>query len=127
MVILNDPARADGMGLKVPAANFLSAWEDSNYFMVSTTGQPATQNPVEYAAVDSNFDHINIGGIEEGKSKAWESHQYSLREEAHNREAEQYAKDDNTEKTLEQMKLAAEERERADKLADKAKEELKKS
>jgi len=127
MVILNDPGRADGMGLKVPAANFLNAWEDSNNFMVSTTGQPATQNPVEYAAVDSNLDHINIGSIEEGKSKAWESHQYSLREEAHNREAEQYAKDGNTEKTLEQMKLAAEEGERADKLADKSKEEFKKS
>lgn len=37
-VILNDPGTPNGKGLMVPASDFVEAWEDSNHYMVSTTG-----------------------------------------------------------------------------------------
>ncbi len=38
-VVLNDPGMAEGQGLKIPADTFMDAWEDSNHYMVSTTGK----------------------------------------------------------------------------------------
>ncbi|ACK70842.1 conserved hypothetical protein [Gloeothece citriformis PCC 7424] len=38
MVILNDPGCPNGQGTMIPAAQFVNAWEDSNNYMVSTTG-----------------------------------------------------------------------------------------
>lgn len=39
VVILNDPGTPNGKGLRVPADEFADAWEDSDYFMMSTTGK----------------------------------------------------------------------------------------
>ncbi|WP_414624802.1 hypothetical protein [Calothrix sp. CCY 0018] len=38
VVILNDPGTPDGKGLRVPADEFVDAWEDSDHYMMSTTG-----------------------------------------------------------------------------------------
>lgn len=38
VVILNDPGHPDGMGMRVPADEFVEAWEDSGTYMVSTVG-----------------------------------------------------------------------------------------
>ncbi|MCD4720208.1 MAG: hypothetical protein K8S13_10175 [Desulfobacula sp.] len=37
-VIINDPGTPNGKALSIPAADFNEAWEDSNHYMVSTTG-----------------------------------------------------------------------------------------
>lgn len=44
LFILNDPGSPNGQGLTIPAADFMNAWEDSNFFMVNTTGNPVTGN-----------------------------------------------------------------------------------
>jgi hypothetical protein len=40
MVILNDPGHSQGQGFRIPADQFVDAWEDSGNYMVHTTGQP---------------------------------------------------------------------------------------
>jgi len=46
-IILNDPGMAEGQGLMVPADTFMDAWEDSNHYTVSTTGE-VVQNVGNY-------------------------------------------------------------------------------
>ncbi|WP_320044389.1 hypothetical protein [uncultured Desulfobacter sp.] len=38
-VIINDPGTSDGKGLSIPADDFNEAWEDSNHYLVSTSGE----------------------------------------------------------------------------------------
>ncbi|WP_320044388.1 hypothetical protein [uncultured Desulfobacter sp.] len=38
-VIINDPGTSDGKGLSIPADDFNEAWEDSNHYVVSTSGE----------------------------------------------------------------------------------------
>ena len=45
MVILNDPGSRDGQGDMVPADRFVDAWDDSNNYMVSTTGVATGETP----------------------------------------------------------------------------------
>ncbi len=125
MVIINDPGREDGMGLKIPADNFVEAWEDSDNFMVSTTGK-SLEN-VEYAQIDPNVEQTTVGSVSAGDSKAWESHQYDLRAESAEYEKNSYAKDGNFDKTLEYAKKEAENREKAAKLANESLEEYSKT
>ena len=47
MVILNDPGTPDGKGLRVRADDFVDAWEDSDYYMVSTTGNAISQSTMQ--------------------------------------------------------------------------------
>ncbi|MFP3787209.1 hypothetical protein, partial [Burkholderia sp. SIMBA_024] len=42
IVILNDPGHPEGQGMRVPADEFVNAWNDSNNYMVAT----ATQTPL---------------------------------------------------------------------------------
>lgn len=42
VVILNDPGSPEGKGMRIPASEFMEAWEDSNYYMVSTTGSASS-------------------------------------------------------------------------------------
>lgn len=46
MVILNDPGSPNGQGMRVPASTFQNAWDDSNNYMVSTTGVATGETPV---------------------------------------------------------------------------------
>jgi Peptidase_C39 like family len=39
VVILNDPGSPDGQGRRIPADEFMDAWEDSDCYMVATTGE----------------------------------------------------------------------------------------
>jgi hypothetical protein len=47
-VILNDPGIPDGEGLRVPAEQFLNAWEGSNRYMVSTDRAGDYKQPSDF-------------------------------------------------------------------------------
>lgn len=52
MVILNDPGHPDGQGMMVDAEVFMNAWNDSDNFMVNTTGEFINQgNLGDFAGV----------------------------------------------------------------------------
>ena len=44
-VILNDPGGPDGRGMTLPADKFVDAWQDSDRYLVHTTGQPPEAAP----------------------------------------------------------------------------------
>ncbi len=56
MVILNDPGSRDGQGSMVPADRFVDAWDDSNNYMVSTTGVATGETP------HLGLDNQSVGG-----------------------------------------------------------------
>jgi hypothetical protein len=58
IIILNDPGTPDGKGLRVPANEFVDAWEDSNYYMVSTTGRSIDSNQIQLA-LENDGNYLN--------------------------------------------------------------------
>lgn len=69
IVILNDPGHPDGMGMEVPADQFMEAWNDSNDFMVNTTGNvedSADLNNLGFVDLNSQVDDSSepsLGGF----------------------------------------------------------------
>jgi hypothetical protein len=57
MVIINDPGHPEGQGMTVSADQFMNAWEDSNQYMVHTTGNAVQENE----SADLDFGDRDIG------------------------------------------------------------------
>jgi hypothetical protein len=62
MVILNDSGSPNGQGSRVPASTFVDAWEDSDSYMVSTTGVATGETPHLGLAEQSVGGYYNADG-----------------------------------------------------------------
>lgn len=89
MVILNDPGTPDGQGMSMPANDFLNAWEDSNYFMVSTANHATPGDSLDPAAASAfGHDAQMLGSYEDAAY-------YRGKAEYYQQWADSYAKDGN--------------------------------
>lgn len=125
MIILNDPGIRDGKGLTVPADNFLDAWEDSNNFMIATTGRNVDPNQMEFAFENesSYMNNIRLGSISEGDNHTFWGDSYQTDADNKSFWANSYASAGNTDKALEYSRSAAVAQEKADELYDNAMDE----
>lgn len=61
VVILNDPGQPNGQGIRVNADDFVDAWQDSDRFMVSTTGKTVSGGEPSWAAFSSEGETRTLG------------------------------------------------------------------
>jgi hypothetical protein len=127
IVILNDPGTPNGQGLRVPAEDFLNAWEDSNNYMVSTTGNLITPEQTQIAMDnDQNMDGNILNSKTEGDRQMSWYESYKNDERDAQDWAKRYAESDPG-KALEYEREAAEAREKASEYYQKAQEEYRNS
>jgi hypothetical protein len=124
MVILNDSGTPNGQGSKIPAKDFLNAWEDSNNYMVSTTGNFVAPNQTQVAVNnDQNMVGVMVNSVAEGNSQKYEADGYQSDVDRYQYQADQYAKDGNVDRALEFERKAAETQEKANEHYEKARKE----
>lgn len=61
VVILNDPGQPNGQGIRVDADEFVDAWQDSDRFMVSTTGKTVSGDEPSLAAFSGAGETRTLG------------------------------------------------------------------
>lgn len=124
IIILNDPGTPNGKGLRVPANEFVDAWEDSNYYMVSTTGRNIDPNQTQLALEDDGnyLSNVRLGSVTEGNyQKSWGDSYKRDADDARDW-AERYRKEGNVDKVMEFEKKAAEAQRKAHEYYQKAQE-----